>query len=201
MSADEYLAWERDQPEKHEFHLGEVFAMAGGSPRHNVLSISVGAELRAAVRGKGCHVLSSDQRVSTNQGKRYMYPDTVVVCGGVRTEGSGAALSNPTILVEVLSGSTESYDRGEKWEAYQTLASLTDYVLVAQSSMRVEHYQRTSPNDVFWKYQVLEAGGVLVLANGARVDVDAIYEGAFDVEGDIKPPIDGQAPLHAGKGA
>jgi len=63
MTADDFLAWERAQPEKHEFHDGEVFAMAGVSPRHNVLSASVGAELRAALRGKGCHVLSSDQRV------------------------------------------------------------------------------------------------------------------------------------------
>src|SRR6185503_13063042 len=102
MSAAEYLAWERAQPEKHEYHLGEVFAMAGGSPRHNFLSNAVGAELRAAVRGKRCHVLSSDQRISAKQGERYIYADAVVVCGGMQTEpGASDVLSNPSIVAEV----------------------------------------------------------------------------------------------------
>src|SRR5215468_3549708 len=128
MSAEDYLVWERSQLDKHEYHLGEVFAMAGGSPRHNLLSSAMAAELRAAERGKGCHVLSSDQRLAAPLGKRYVYADVVVVCGAVETE-SGAAdvLLNPRVIVEVLSRSTERYDRGEKWEAYQRIPSLTDY--------------------------------------------------------------------------
>ena len=157
MSAADYLAWERDQPAKHEYHLGEVFAMAGGSARHNVLSGAMIAELRAAVRGKGCHVLTSDQRISAEQGQRYVYADSVVVCGPMQTEpGTSDVLANPRIIVEVLSQSTEPYDRGKKWEAYQRLASLTDYVLVAQTSVRVEHYRREA--DGSWRYRVLEAG-------------------------------------------
>ncbi len=96
--------------------------MAGGSPRHNFLSTAAGAELRAAVRGRGCHVLSSDQRISAKQGARYVYADAVVVCGGVQTEpDAGDVLSNPTAIVEVLSRSTEAFDRGENWEGYQRL--------------------------------------------------------------------------------
>lgn len=181
MSAAEYLAWERKQTAKHEYHLGEVFAMAGGSPRHNLLSNAVGAELRAAVRGKPCHVLSPDQRISAKQGERYVYADAVVACGGVRMEpGTSDVLANPSVVVEVLSPSTETYDRGEKWEAYQRLASLTDYLLVAQTSVRVEHYRREA--DGSWRYRVLEAGGAITLANGAGLLVDALYEGAFDLD-------------------
>lgn len=181
MSAAEYLEWERRQVGKHEYHLGEVFAMAGGSPRHNFLSNAIGAELRAAVRGKPCHVLSPDQRISAQQGERYVYADAVVACGGVRMDpGTSDVLANPSVIVEVLSPSTETYDRGQKWEAYQRLASLTDYLLVSQTSVRIEHYRREP--DGSWRYRVLEAGGAISLANGASLLVDAIYEGAFELD-------------------
>jgi Uma2 family endonuclease len=180
MSAAEYLAWERRQPAKHEYHRGEIFAMAGGSLRHNFLAGAVGAELRAALRGKGCHALSSDQRISAKQGERYVYADAVVVCGGAQTEpGTSDVLANPSVIVEVLSPSTEAYDRGDKWEAYQRLASLTDYLLVAQAGARVEHYQREAEGS--WRYRVLEAGDTVTLANGAALAIDAVYEGAFEL--------------------
>jgi Uma2 family endonuclease len=183
MSAADYLSWEREQPSKHEFHAGDVFAMAGGSPRHNVLANAMGAELRAALRGKGCQVMNSDQRVSAKQGDRYVYPDAVVACGGVRTEaGTRDVLANPAVVVEVLSRNTEAYDRGEKWEAYQRLASLTDYLLVSQSAVRVEHYAREG--DGAWRYREHCPGEHITLADGASISVDALYEGAFDVEGD-----------------
>jgi Uma2 family endonuclease len=181
MSAAQYLEWERLQPGKHEFHDGEVYAMAGGSPRHNLLSSAIAAELRAATRSLGCHTLSSDQRIVVTPQERYVYADAVVVCGKLETEsGAHDVLTNPSVIVEVLSSSTESHDRGMKWEAYQRLASLTDYLMVAQAQTRIEHYRRESDG---WHYQVLAAGDVITLANGARVDVDAIYAGAFDVEG------------------
>ncbi|MBI2893467.1 MAG: Uma2 family endonuclease [Deltaproteobacteria bacterium] len=183
MSADEYLAWERVQPDKHEFHLGTVFAIAGGSPRHNFLSSAAGAELRAALRGTTRHVLSSDQRIAAGPGERYAYSDAVVACGGVRTEPSAPdVLTNPSIVVEVLSRSTETYDRGQKWEAYQRLGSLTDYLLVSQSSVRVEHYQREREGS--WRYRVLGAGDTITLANGATLAVDAVYDGAFELASD-----------------
>jgi len=180
MSAAEFLAWEREQPEKHEFCRGEIFAMAGGSPRHNFLASAVLAELRAALRGMPCHVFSSDQRISAKEGERYVYADAVASCGGARMEpGTTDILANPCIVAEVLSPGTEVYDRGAKWEAYQGISSLTDYLLVSQTSVRVEHYQRQE--DGWWRYRVFEAGGVVKLANGALLPVDAIYENAFDV--------------------
>ena len=183
MTAAEYLAWEREQPAKHEFHLGEVFAMAGGSPRHHVLAGAMIIELGGALRGRGCRVMTSDQRVSASDGGRYVYPDAVVVCGGLRVEeGAKDVLANPTVIVEVLSRATEAYDRGEKWEAYQRLSSLTDYLLVSQAAVRIEHYRREA--DGSWRYREHGAGSRLTLKNGAVIAADAVYEGAFEVEGD-----------------
>ena len=177
MSASEYLAWEREQPGKHEYHLGEVFAMAGGSLRHNFLSSAIGAELRAALRGR-CQVLSSDQRISAKQGERYVYADAVVVCGSVQTEpGTSDVLANPSVVVEVLSRSTEAFDRGDKWDAYQRLPSLSDYLLVTQTVAQIEHYQREVGGS--WRYRRLEAGDTLTLSNGATMAIDAVCEGAF----------------------
>jgi len=183
MTARDYLAWEREQPGKHEYHQGEIFAMAGGSPRHNYLSVAAAAELRAAVRGQGCHVLSADQRTAAEAGGRYVYPDAVVVCGAVQTEPEAAdVLSNPRIVVEVLSPGTERYDRGEKWESYQRLPSLRDYLLVSQSAVRVEHFGRQE--DGSWRYREHGPGGSITLSTGAQLLVDAIYEGAFQLDGE-----------------
>lgn len=183
MSAAAYLEWERQQSAKHEFHRGEVFAMAGGSPRHNFLSAAAAAELRAAVREHGCVVLSSDQRISAAAGERYVYADAVVVCGGVETDvGTTDVLRNPTVIVEVLSPGTETYDRAAKWEAYQLLPSLMDYLLVAQAQVRVEHYRREA--DGSWRYEVLGAGGTIRLSGDIGVSVDAVYAGAFALSAD-----------------
>jgi len=183
MTPLEYLDWERAQTSKHEYHSGEVFAMAGGSPRHNFLSLAAGAELRAALRGTECHALSSDQRIAASAGTRYVYADAVVVCGRVRSEaGTTDVLANPGVVVEVMSPSTEPYDRGDKWEAYQRLASLSDYLLISQTATRIEHFQRQDAGT--WRYRTLEAGGTITLSNGASIPVDAIYQGAFELEAD-----------------
>ncbi|MCK6587312.1 MAG: Uma2 family endonuclease, partial [Polyangiaceae bacterium] len=168
MSASEYLEWERRQTDKHEFHDGEVFAMAGGSPRHNLLSAKAIVALDTALRGKRCQVLSSDQRITAEPGKRYVYADAVAVCGDLQMEpGTDDVLMNPSVIVEVLSPGTEAYDRGLKWEAYQRLASLTDYLLISQTSVRIEHFQRET--QASWRYRVLSAGDSISLANGASV--------------------------------
>lgn len=179
MSAGEYLAWERTQPDKHEFHGGEVFAMAGGSPRHNFLGAAAIVQLSAALRDRKCVVLSSDQRIATAPGERFVYADAVCVCGGFESDPAAAdVLVNPAIIVEVISPTTERYDRGEKWEAYQRIPSVTDYLLVAQGSARIEHYRREGDG---WKYRLVESGGTIELTNGASLTVDAIYLGAFDL--------------------
>ena len=183
LSAAEYLAWDREQPVKHEFFHGEVFAMAGGTPRHHALSVSVSAELRAVLRSRRCSVLSSDQRLAFPPGARYVYPDVTAICDPPEFQiGTHDVLTNPAILVEILSSSTAEYDRGLKWSGYQTIASLTDYLLVAQAEVRIEHYRRNA--DGSWTYRTAGPGGHLVLTGGGELAVDAIYAGVFELPGD-----------------
>jgi Uma2 family endonuclease len=183
LTAAEYLAWEREQPGKHEFFHGEVFAMAGGTPRHNALCVSISAEHRAALRPRGCSVLSSDQRLAFPPDARYAYPDVTVICGPPTFQpGTSDVITNPVVLIEVLSGSTEEYDRGLKWTGYQRIASLTDYVLVAQSEARIEHYRRNA--DGTWTYRAAGPGEQFALSAGGGFAVDAIYAGAFDLPGE-----------------
>lgn len=183
VTAAEYLAWEREQAVKHEFFDGEVFAMAGGTPRHNALGMSTGAELRASQRPNNCTVLSSDQRIAFPPQTRYVYPDVTVICGPPAFQpGTNDVIINPAILVEVLSSSTEEYDRGLKWAGYQRIASLTDYLLVAQAEPRIEHYRRNA--DRSWIYRTAGPGERIELTGGGELAVDAIYAGVFELPGD-----------------
>jgi Uma2 family endonuclease len=182
VTADEYLAWERRQPVRHEFFDGEVFAMAGGSMRHNALCASLIEALGSQLRGR-CVVLTSDQRVVAADRNRYIYPDVSIVCGPATVApGTNDVLTNPTILVEVLSDSTEQYDRGLKWEGYQRLDSLTDYVLVSQAKPRIEHFRRDRSNT--WLYQIAATGERLTLSNDVVLDIDAIFAGVLVLPGD-----------------
>jgi len=182
LTPAEYLAWEREQTDKHEYHAGEVFAIAGGSPRHNWIAGNVQSALKRELDDR-CFTFTSDQRITFDDGKRYVYPDASVVCGPILLqEGTDDVVANPSVLVEILSSTTESYDRGLKWEGYQRLASLTDYLLVAQHEPRIEHFQRAP--DQGWYYRAYGAGERLVLASGARIEVDALYARAFELPGD-----------------
>lgn len=182
MSAAEFLAWEREQPIRHEFFRGEAFAMAGGSLRHNALSARVVAGLQSTLPAT-CRVFSSDQRVGLGRGERYVYPDVTVVCGAVSVEaGASDVVANPTIVVEVLSNSTEQYDRGLKWEGFQRIPSLTDYVLVSQTEARIEGFQRSA--DGSWLYRSEGSGGSILVAHGVALVVDQVFAGVFELPGD-----------------
>jgi Uma2 family endonuclease len=182
LTSAEYLAWEREQVDKHEYHAGDVFAMAGGSPRHNWIAGNVQSILKRRLDDK-CFTFTSDQRIVFDDGRRYVYPDVSVVCGSlILQDGTNDVVVNPSVLVEVLSSTTEQYDRGLKWEGYQRLASLTDYLLVAQHEVRVEHYLRAP--DRGWFYRTYGASERFVLAGGAQLDVDAMYARAFELPGD-----------------
>jgi Uma2 family endonuclease len=174
MTATEFLAWERTQPTKHEFFDGEVFARAGCSPRHNALCVSTTTVLRTMLADRGYVTLSSDQRIGLRK-KKYMYPDASVVCGKLKTEdGAEDGVVNPEVIVEVLSSSTEQYDRGEKWEGYRRIPSLTDYVLISQAKPQIELYQRH--DDGIWTYRAVGPGERVRLTNGAVFDVDVIFD-------------------------
>lgn len=142
-SVEEYLALERDSEAKHEFYHGEIFAMAGASEAHNLVSLNVSAILRSALLERDCRAYPGDMRVLMPTGL-YTYPDASVVCGprDIETLGGLDTLKNPTLVVEVLSKSTEAYDLGEKFDHYRTIPSLRGYLLLRQDKPRAYHYRR-----------------------------------------------------------
>jgi len=141
---DEYLALEREAEVKSEFIDGYIYAMGGGSPEHSLIKVDLAWVVRGQLRGGPCKVYDSDMRVQVDP-SLYAYPDLTVVCGEGRFDDRGNLL-NPTVIFEVLSPSTEAYDRGEKFNRYQGLPTLRQYVLVNQSKPRIEVFTR-QPGD------------------------------------------------------
>jgi len=173
-SYQEYLVAARDSAIKLEFADGEIHAMAGGSKRHNALALRIGAAIHTTQRS-GCIAFQSDQRVRITALNRAVYPDVTVVCGEIDTDPEDTeTIVNPTVIVEVLSPSTEAYDRGEKWIAYQSLPSLQEYVLVSQANQRVERYRRGPSGD--WAYTDITSG-TIELWTGATLNIDQLYQG------------------------
>lgn len=147
LTVEEYLVRERQAPWKSAYFDGEMFAMAGASRRHNLITLNIGAELRAQLQQRPCEVYTSDMRVKISRTGLYTYPDVVVVCDEPRFEDADVdTLLNSIVLVEVLSPSTADYDRGEKFEHYRTLESLQAYLLVAQERCHVVYYTRQQDN-------------------------------------------------------
>lgn len=143
LSSADYLAIERSAEFKSEYFNGEIFAMSGASEPHNVIVLNTGAEIRQHLKKRPCKVYANDMRVKVSPTGLYTYPDVVVVCGQAQFDDAHLdTLLNPTILIEVLSDSTEAYDRGRKFEHYRSLESLAEYVLIAQNRPQVEAYRR-----------------------------------------------------------
>lgn len=175
MSYAEFLAFEKNAAEKHEYLRGGVWAMAGGTARHAQLQANVIGVLRTALRGKPCGAYSSDLRVRIDATDRTTYPDVSVVCGQpAASKEDPLAITNPTLLVEILSESTEASDRGEKFSHYTYLSSLKEYVLVSQDRRRVEVFRRAE--GVSWSFTPYEAGLVPLESLGISVPLDEIYE-------------------------
>lgn len=180
FSSAEYLAFERDAEERHELIDGHVVAMTGGTFAHAVIAGNVARTLGNALQQRPCWVCPADMRVKIEASDRYTYADVAVVCGTpVFEDDRRDTLLNPSVLFEVLSDSTESYDRGEKFAHYRTLTSLTDYVLLSQKRVLVEHYRRQ--DDGAWLLRALGPGDSLALPSiGCEVAVDDFYLKVFD---------------------
>lgn len=174
----EYVAFERTTDARHEYLDGHVYAMAGESIEHSRICVNVAAELRAQLRGGPCEALSPNMKVVTSPAGLFSYPDVVVVCGEPQFyDGRRDILTNPTVVFEVLSPSTEAYDRGDKFLRYRTqVASLQEYVLVSQHRPLVEHYVRQP--DGTWSYS--SAAGLsesLDLPSiGCRLALSEVYD-------------------------
>lgn len=144
---EEYLALERKAEGKNEYFAGEIFAMSGASERHNLITLNIAAALHAQFRGRPCRAYVSDLRVKVSPTGLYTYPDVVALCGKAQFDNEqGDTLLNPEVIIEVLSPSTEAYDRGGKFGHYRKLASLHEYVLISQEEPHVELYVRQTDN-------------------------------------------------------
>lgn len=151
LSPEEYLAIERRAEYRSEYVDGVVYAMAGGSERHNLLAANIIISIGVQLRNRPCRVYPSDLKIRVPNSKRFFYPDVSVVCGEtVFADDERDVILNPILIVEVLSESTAAYDRGKKFLSYQQIDSLQEYLLVSQDEEIVEHYVRQG-NDT-WLY-------------------------------------------------
>ncbi|NTW49895.1 MAG: Uma2 family endonuclease [Chlorobiales bacterium] len=177
LSPEAYLELERKADFKSEYFNGETFALSGASEKHVTITINIGAELRQQFKKRPCKVYSSDMRVKVSPTGLYTYPDMVAVCGEPKFEDNVQdTLLNPTVIFEVLSESTERYDRGKKFEHYRQIESLKEYILVAQDRLSVEQFVR-QPNG---KWLLSEAHRkdetIDLLSVQAKLSLEEIYD-------------------------
>ncbi len=174
LSYADYLALEATSLERHEYIAGEVFAMAGGTIEHARLQGAIARELGTALSGKPCNVYSSDLRIRVKQSDRATYADVVVICGKAEPSPDDPnAVLNPIVIVEVVSATSEAYDRGDKFIHYRRIPSLREYVLVSQNARRVEVYTREGAR---WVLSETEGVGEVTLSSiGVALRVDDIY--------------------------
>jgi len=172
ITTDAYLEQERQNQEKHEYHDGTIIPMSGASIPHTIICGNIYALIWYFIREKDFTVHTSDLRVFVPKTQRYVYPDVVVVQGEPEvTDEQKDTVTNPLIIIEVLSESTEARDRGDKFEAYRTVDSLREYVLVSQDKPHVEVFSRDSVNDV-WK--LTEASGLDSSVKFSALDLDLV---------------------------
>jgi Uma2 family endonuclease len=151
LSPEEYLALERQAEYKSEYLDGVMYAMAGGTERHNLIAANIIISVGVQLRNRPCRVYPSDLKVRIPNSKRFFYPDVSVVCGDTKfADDERDIILNPVLIVEVLSDSTAAYDRGKKFLSYQQIESLREYLLIAQDEFLVEHFVRQ--DNASWLY-------------------------------------------------
>lgn len=183
LTPEQYLAIERGADYKSEYLNGEMFAMSGARAAHNLISVNVSAELRQQFRTRPCRVYSSDMRVRVNRSGLNTYPDVTVVCGAPQfLDNVEDTLLNPNVIVEVLSPSTEAYDRGRKFEHYKSIESMREYLLLASDRMHADLYTR-QPDDRWLLTSADAPEHSLTLESvGAQLKLADLYE-KVDLEG------------------
>ncbi|PDW03569.1 hypothetical protein CJ255_08120 [Candidatus Viridilinea mediisalina] len=187
MSEADYLAFERASAQKHEYYNGQVYAMTGAKATHNLIVGNTLAALHRQLRTKPCQVYPSDMRVKISQTGLHTYPDIVVVCGTpMFSDKSQDTLLNPLMIVEVLSASTERYDRGMKFQHYRTLESLTVYLLIAHDHPHLEYFARQEQG-LWMLREATELTQTLEIeALGCSLSVADVYEKVvFEGEGSV----------------
>ncbi len=176
----DYLSFEASSNVKHEYVGGQIYAMAGGTPEHAALAAAFLGQLYIQLRGGRCRPYDADLRVRVREADLLTYPDVTIVCGPVQRDVEDPlAVLNATAIVEVLSDSTERYDRGSKFEHYKKLQSLQHYVLVSHVERRIDTWTRAAGNA--WTCETARDGALALLPSvGAKIDVRELYEAAAE---------------------
>ncbi len=175
FTAEEYLAIERASEERHELIDGEMVMMAGASRAHSLIVSNLSVEIGRRLRGGPCEFHTSDMRVKVDRDGSYVYPDLVIVCGDPALEDEVQdTLLNPTVIIEVLSPSTEGYDRGAKFARYRMLDSLRDYILIAQDRSSVELFSREGD---LWRIETVHglADSMRIPALDIEIELEEVY--------------------------
>ena len=192
FDAQAYLAWEAEQSTKHEYHDGEVFAMAGASDAHVTVAGNVYMALRNHLRGSPCSVFISDMKLRVEEDNAFFYPDVFVTCAD-SDRGQSHSKSAPVLVVEVLSPATSAYDRGAKFAAYRKLPTLREYALIDPERLSLDLFRREGDSKR-WVLHPIEAGGHVDWASvGLQVPLEALYEDVPITTGPQPHPAPDQA--------
>ncbi len=173
ISPEEYLAGEEKSQVRHEYFDGQVYAMSGGSDSHNTIALNLAAGLKSHVRGGRCRVFMENMKAYIPPLNSYYYPDVMVTCDD-RDRSSSHSKSYPCLIVEVLSDSTEAFDRGDKFAGYRQLESLQEYVLISQKRQQVECFRRSEAGWVFYAYEQNER--IQLVSLDFQISIEALYE-------------------------
>ena len=174
FTPEEYFDWEEQQLERHEYIDGEVYAMSGGTQNHSDIALNFGSLLKNHMRGSGCKTFNSDLRIKIFESNKYVYPDLSVTCDN-RDKSTPQYITHPCLIVEVLSPSTEAYDRGDKFRMYRRNPSLRDYVLVHTDKIAIDLYRKDEAGN--WNIINYEAGEAIELRSiNLTYSIEQVYE-------------------------
>lgn len=174
MTPQEYLDWEEQQPIKYEYINGEVYAMTGGTLAHNSIALNLASNLKTHVRGKGCKVFMADAKLGVSENGPFHYPDVMVTCDE-SDRNAKKVIYHPCIIVEVLSPSTESFDRGKKFQQYRRISTLKEYVLISAEQITVECF-RLNDRGIWELYTYMEAEEIYLSSIDFRCAIELLYE-------------------------
>ena len=156
LTVEEYVELEQDTNQKYEFHDGYVYAMAGGTDNHNTITLNISTEIHNRLKGKKCRIKNSETKLWLEDKNKYVYPDAMIICGKQEeSENLKDAFTNPVVIIEVLSDSTQGYDRGDKFGFYRAVRSLRHYVLIEQKEAKIDIFSRKSATSL-WNIQTIE---------------------------------------------
>jgi Uma2 family endonuclease len=182
LSEEQYLQIERLADSKSEFHDGQMFAMSGGTPNHSLLGNSIGALLRSQMP-PGCRTFNSDLRIKIAAARLLTYPDCSVICGELQYDGEHRdVVLNPLLIVEVLSPSTENYDRGKKFELYRTVPSFGEYLIVHQDRRHVEYHSKQDDDSWLLREHIGADATVEIARLNVKIPLSDLYASALNLD-------------------